>query len=334
MCIECDDQESCIYEPDEHKPSAFEGEQPEDSIGRNYNPYAGSRTKTDGRCNARLTRWEDRYGEKRYCTQLPTSTHSTGEDLPVCGVHKDQVNLMERAKDLTDTGVFTKTPIYLFDKLDAAKQVLALSNLDSLQADAEFDYAINLSEYEVDLSDSEYPIPDSLQELADDDSVLEVGVPVPSQHGHRFLALWLASLNMVKQLNIDERILEDGLLVSKTVATADDEGVITDSLSDDEEHPMHLTQSRLAKDNKEYLKFGGVQLEDESEVTVDIGGAQEVIMDLDDVAPNHVSEDAMEMPLHDEEVLDDAEEDFLEDELIDVESESDDGDDDGDGAEG
>lgn len=317
MCLErCDGEpnDDCIYEPSEHHPAEYDGDGERDSNGREYNPYSGSITPSEGRCNAVLTNYDERYGERRFCTQLPASQF--GGDSEFCHNHRGRATA-KRAKDLLgETTVHAKSILHEFDRLRPIKKVLALALYDSLTAQSMYDFEVDVQEIEISFADDrrEHPIPPDIEPLLepsddgdDDGPWLSIGIPVPNDHAYRCFCLAQAAFDEIKRVKINETIAEDGLLGESIAASGTAEsGHIVDTVTEEIEHPLNLAYSRLTKDRKEDLKIGGVLVDDESDVEVTVDGAEDLIMDVDPLPETTTTESTMDLndALGDERVVD------------------------------
>jgi len=312
MCIErCDGNpdEECIYEPSEHHPAECD-ERLSDSNGNEYNPHAGSITPSEGRCNARLTSWRERYGEPRYCGRLPA--RQFGEDSDFCHVHKGRETMTDRAKELLGaTTLSSKSIFYEFDHLPPLKKVLGLALYDSLVEQSAFDFEVNVQTVEVEFDDEhrEHPLPPDIGPRLDENERLAVGIPVPTTHVYRCFCLAQAAFDEVKRVQINETIAEDGLLDESVAASGTNEaGQIVDTVTEDVEHPLNLAYSRLTKDRKQDLKLGGINVDEQTDVEVNVGNTEDLIMDVDPSPEATASDATMDLneTLGDDEVVETA----------------------------
>lgn len=294
--------ESDPYEPEEPHPSEYDGENHVDSNDREYNPFSGSITPSPspqkcecgscgdvGHCNAPLTNWRERYDEPRYCMRLPESKF-VDDGSQFCKDHKSREAIMERASDLFETGLHVKGLVNFFNQVAPWKEVYAVAIFESLLSDSTYNFETTDRPYTVDFSDTD-EIPIDLKEKLDDDDTIEMAVPVPSNHFHRWTPLWNASADTIKKININETLMTEGLEGESLAAHGtDDSGQIVDTETEDVEHHLNLPYSRLVKDHKAHLKQGGVPIENDSDVEVNLGGTPELIMDLTGKSedPDHV----------------------------------------------
>lgn len=217
---------------------------------------AGSTEPQDGRCGAPLTDYERRYGEIRFCTQMPESTFvDDGSDF--CKTHKSREALMERAHELFEHGYFASNYVNFAGKLSGEKFLFAVEMFDGLLDQSRFDFEREVDERAIDTSDSEYINEDKVS----------IELPFPTSNTYKFQAqeLWYAALASVMQQNMHETVFEDGVSQRTIAQSADMEGKITDTKYEREEHHLHLPISRVTKDIKEHLKNGGVEVGSEDE---------------------------------------------------------------------
>jgi hypothetical protein len=221
-------------------------------------PMTGSEEPQDGRCGAVVKFTMERYGETRYCTGMPESTFVTdGSDF--CKHHKSHEALMERAHELFKHGYFATNYTNFVEKLDTAKFLFAVEMVGGLFEMSRHDFDVEHELRDIDASDSE---------LIEEDEIT-IALPIPTKEMLSLQAneLWTAALKQVMTQNMQEVVFEDGVSQKTIAQTADMEGQITDVKYERDEHHLHLPISRLAKDIKEHLTNGGVELqEDESGV--------------------------------------------------------------------
>jgi hypothetical protein len=269
------------YEDDDKPaPSDYDGPLHSDERGNEYNPHAGSQSPTEGRCNALLKWYEQRYGEPRYCTALPGWTF--GQDSDFCNQHKSREALMERHQELFEHGAWTQNYIYLLDKLSGPKKVYVVELFDDLLHDSIYSFDETRVEWEIDIDDVQWV----------EDASITTELPVPQQRKSAASALWMAALDMVRMQNMQEVIFDDGVESESVAATADDGGVITDKITESKEHHLNLPISRLTKDIEAHFERGGVTTDDE-DATVEVDGREWHLNYFgdDDVEPEAVSMD-------------------------------------------
>jgi len=260
-------------------------------------PMRGSATPQEGRCGeAGGVVWHtiERYGQVRYCTALPENTFiDDGSDF--CKNHKGMDGLMKQHQELFRHGYFASSYINFVDKLPPAKFLFAVEMVGGL---------FELSEHNFDIKEVNRTINTEDADLIQEDAV-EVTLPIPQNTTVALAAneLWVAALKEVMVQNMNEAVFEDGVSQTTTSATADTDGVITDTIEEKQEHHLHLPLSRLAKDIKEHLKNGGVDADNDdgvitfqkNEYTTSVGPADDDVETDDDVAQGFhemVSEDS------------------------------------------
>lgn len=254
---------------------------PFDSNGNKFNEDAGSTTPTEGKCNWPLTNWRERYDEKRYCQRWPL------KDANCCkkhhGLAKGQPKGPHvRAQELFQHGLFTKTVDHLYARLDPWQQICAWGLFEYLLDESTKEYAAEFNERTFDFSETDPP---AIPETAYDDVVIEeddegdpaviaLDVPYPTDHGDRAVALWLAATDSVKMINVQAKIAADEMEVETTEYAEFDTATIPtegggetkswQTLEEVKEHHLNLPYSRLVRDRKELLKYGGIPIDGET----------------------------------------------------------------------
>lgn len=246
-------------------PSEYDGELIEDEYGE-YNPHSGSQSSTEGRCNAVLKHTEERYGEKRFCAALPQSCFGgEAKDSDYCKNHVSREKIVKQQYDSFKTGAFVQSYIHLFDKLGAAKQIVALELFESLLTESQYEFEPTLVEYDIDSSEAEFVLEDTVT----------VDIPVPQTKKVRGQSLWYAALSFIKVQNINEQLFADALDNGTGVSERETVVAITEDgrqITEMEEHHLNLPLSRIEKDYKEHLKLGGVDMssdDDNDVISVD-----------------------------------------------------------------
>jgi hypothetical protein len=229
-----------------------------------YNPLAGSPEPVDGRCNALLDHWRSRYGEKRYCTQYP-QTHFQRDDWDApleahfCNHHSKRANVRMRAKEALQHGLFTKTREHLYDKLEPMDKLLCHALHESLLAESTFEFAEEFEEREFDFSES-----NSVPEFTDADGTVTIKIPRATEHIDRSQILWCAAVDSMKMMKANAKIAADEMEVESTEhaqltsPTDDNPSQHYKTIVEKNEHHLNLAYSRLVKDRKELLSYGGV----------------------------------------------------------------------------
>ena len=268
-----------------------------DSNGRDYRPNQGSLEPIDGRCNAPLTNWRERYPERRYCGQIIP----VGQDWTFCSTHRSRES-MKSAREMLDTGLFTESFDHLYEALDPYKQIMAYGLWSSLMEDSEYSFETTTEAETFDFSDVDCPAPPE----ANEDGVVALTVEYPSSHGDRGLHLWCAALDTVKMVTVQSKIMSEtnGGVMENTETT---QAQLTSPTEDDptqefrtieelSEHHLNLPYSRLTRDREKLLRYGGVSVDqaatsvggDVDELVLEVSADPET--DADDPAPNTTRE--------------------------------------------
>ncbi len=288
LCETAEQQENCPFDSDEKHPDQWTGEKPRDSNDRRYNPYQGSRTPADGRCGAPLSAWSDRYGEVRYCTALPESTFvDDGSDY--CRNHKQREGLMKRASELLEYGLYSTVITNVFEQLAGWQKVLVLGFYDSYLQESTIDFDEQIVGYDVTLDGDEWSMPIDVPEStvdSDDDGndVVEVGLPVPSKHGVRAYALYRAAIKDVQVTLAETAVMpddEDGTTALETSTLVESDGEFRTTF---EEHHLNLPIDRVDRSRSELLEFGGVPIESDDDVNINVAAPESLMVDLNDDA--------------------------------------------------
>jgi hypothetical protein len=196
----------------------------------------------------------DRYGEVRYCEAM--SGDNFNLDFSTCKHHKGQEILMEKTYDLFEHGYFSSNYVSFSKRLAPEKFLFAVEMVGGLFEISDLDFNIEHAEREIDTSESD---------LIEDDAVA-VELPIPQNETVSMQAneLWMAALKEVMQQNMSEVVFTDGMSQETLAASTDIEGTFTDTITESAEHHLHLPLSRVAKDIKEHIKNGGVDLDDDN----------------------------------------------------------------------
>jgi len=301
MCRQCEDaaaQEACAFDADEHHPDQWDGDQLRDSNDRRYNPYQGSVSPTEGRCNATLDAWEDRYGEPRYCMALPESTF-IDDGSEYCRVHSKQDPFMDRASDVFTHGYYSKTIRHVFEHLEPWQKLTALGWYDSYVQESRFEFDASFEEYRIDFSDYDGSLPLEVEAQLNERGEMVVGVPIPHTHAVRAFALYRAALADVKAGLADRALLDtsDGTAMEReTVVGTTESGTVTDF----DEHHLNLPLSRIDKDKEELLAFGGVPIDGTDDgVGTGASSPDQLILDLEETSalrsdPNPIEQEMLD----------------------------------------
>lgn len=287
MCKLCNTEaelEDCAFDADEHHPDQWTEEKPTDSNDRKYNPYQGSLSPTEGRCNATLTAWDDRYGEVRYCMGLPMSMF-VDDGSPFCKRHKHREGLMERASELFTHGVYSKTIRHVFEHLDPWQKLTTLGWYDSYVQESIYDFDPQLQEYTIDFSDYDDALPLEIETKLDSESSLSVTIPIPQEHQARGFALYRAAISKMKASLGERAVLDDsdgtGAMERETVVSVTDDGR---KITDVDEHHLNIPISRTDDTREDLLAIGGVPTTADAD---DSSGGIEVdslVMSLEDTS--------------------------------------------------
>jgi len=212
------------------------------------NPLGGDDEPREKRCGAPLRLSMERYGEIRHCGRFASPDS-------YCPQHDKRKYMMNGPQELFKHGYFATNFINFATKLPPAKFLFAVEMVGGLFELSKHDFEIEHVDKEIDTEDSK---------LIEEDIVV-VELPVPKNDTVTVQAneLWTAALKEVMTQNMNEAIFSEGMTIDSTVATSDTEGHITDTITEPDEHPLHLPVSRVAKDIKEHLANGGVELEDD-----------------------------------------------------------------------
>lgn len=268
------------YENDEKPPpSEWEGDKPTDSRGRQYNPYAGSQTPTPGRCNRKLRFWEERYGEPRYCCQIPQK-YKFPSGSEYCRNHKGQENLDMKAQELFEHGAFSKSLGHFFEKISPLERVLAWAMFADLleQSIYDFEPEWNTETFDFSLPSDiweerykyEKHVPPEIRAQLDDDDVLHVEVPNVTEYQDQAMALWNAALDGILMTRMNatrskkggQSITTEHAQLTAPPSEHDSSPQKFKTIEEWTEHHLNLPYSRLVRDRKELLEYGGVGVEE------------------------------------------------------------------------
>ena len=257
-----------------------------DDRDNEFSPLAGNREVVEGKCNAELRWSETRYGETRYCSRDTNEfiASDVDPDHPFCRTHRQKADLAMRAKELLQHGLTAKTIEHLYRYLDPYQKVLAHGVKESLFADSRFEFAPETEIREFDFGEADVAPtvpPECIVENTEDTFVIELDVPYATEYPDRALHLWLAAIDTIKMINVQAKIAEAGMEVESaeyaefTTATvpSDDGGEQKSwhTVEEVNEHHLNLAYSRLVKDRKELLAYGGIQIDGETDTTESSG---------------------------------------------------------------
>lgn len=264
-----------------------------------YDPDAGSPHPIDPDdvayepCNAVLKYTFERYGERRYCSGMAVSNftkHGVETDYEhpeYCKHHQSRAALMKASADRFKTGAHAKSHGNVFRHIEPHKQIVANDLYRSLMEESSYDFEAETKKLEIDVGDVDF---------APDYDTLVMDHGIATQHEKRAKALWFAALDFVVMENIREeqfRIAAEeehegrSLVVGESLTyVASDEEVREDTT----EHHLNIELDRIRRNYKEHLKFGGVQVDGETDSTV--GADREWVAVLESPEPSPESKDA------------------------------------------
>ena len=255
---------------------------PLDDEGVPYDPDAGSTSPVEGRCNALLNKWRQRYAEPRYCSQVPMDDDpGVSVEHNYCEHHQGRYNMDTISAEKLTHGISTKTREHLFDNLEVHKQVYAYGVFESLMGDSEYEFA---PEYDTHIFDfSEAPF---MPDIANDDGRVSVQIPYATQYKDREIALLAAAIDSIKMMDAQSIIAESRMRTKTTseaeftTSTVVGEGgggtpKSWQTIEEYNEHYLNLAYSRLVRDRASLLEYGGV------ETDADEDGTDVAIADLD-----------------------------------------------------
>jgi hypothetical protein len=250
-----------------------------DRKGRQYSPFAGNIKPIEGACNARLNNWAERYPRPRYCANTVLT------DSGYCRIH-DNLRPQMNAKEALQHGLAAKTRDHVYNKLDPWKQLMAHGLHEDLLDRSRFEFAQEFTTREFDFSDVEVE-PDIREQ---DGPVFEFDCVYATEHVDRSLTLWAAAMDSVKMLHVNSIITADEMRVKQT-----SEAQLTAPPSEHDsspqqfktieewgEHYLNLPYSRLARDRKELLKYGGIVIDGETTTTDNTSPLADRLSKLDD----------------------------------------------------
>jgi len=275
---------------DDIDPSAVSSDKWVDSAGRPFDPTAGSTTPTDGRCNAVLRRYEERCGEYRYCGQLPKSTFTECEH-DYCDTHEDRASLDIKAEETLQTGMAAKSRDHVYRKLPDWQRLYIYGLFEGLMGESEYEYAPEYAPKEFDFSDC----PFSPEISGQDGPRYLINVPHATESLDREVALWAAAVDGTKLELVNAEIAADEMSVETTdhaqltSPTENDPTQEWKTLKTLKEHPLNMAYSRLIKDRKKLLQYGGIRVDgdisDDGTVVEELDSLTMVQADTSDDTP-------------------------------------------------
>lgn len=256
-------------------------------------------------CNAILKFTEERYGERRFCKAM--SGDNFNQDYSTCRRHKGQEKLLETRGDKMTTGAHAASHRNRFKFMDPHEQVITNDLYESLVDQSAFDFDLQYVELQIDVSDDSF---------GGDTELMTLEHPVPRDNEVRCKALWHAAIDFAIIDMMRDKQFKDAFEDSTSVGERESVVAVTDegeTIYDEEEHHLNLPISRLQRNYKEYLSFGGVthdvpeSMENDTVSTewhVDITPQDSAPSDLTDAAEETtaskmISDDVAESPLDD-----------------------------------
>jgi hypothetical protein len=233
-----------------------------DSNGKPFAPDTGMKKPKDGRCNALCTNYEERYGERRYCGKLPIEHFTNDVDHGYCPTHEERVTTFS-AEEMLQHGASSKTRDHTYRGLDAWDKLLVHGLHESLMAESTYEFAPEHEPKEFDFGDATI----TPQRGHIDGDIHRFQVAHATERMDRELALWAAAVDGVKMMNVNAEIAEDAMSVTSvekaqlTSPTDADPSQTFKTIETEKEHPLNLAYSRLTRDRKELLQYGGVEID-------------------------------------------------------------------------
>ncbi|MFH5799794.1 hypothetical protein [Haladaptatus sp. CMAA 1911] len=172
-----------------------------------------------------------------------------------------------RARELQATGIHCKTVFHAFDGFDPLMRMLAYSKFDNLLDESIYNFDPNYYVKYLDFSDHEGRY--IVAEYLDDEGVLHLDVPHPTQNTHRAIkGLWEAAVNAVISLNVQSKLakcdLEKEIVSDSELIFDDDRDHEWAELTEMTEHHLNLPYDRLVRQHSDLLELGGVGVNEAS----------------------------------------------------------------------
>lgn len=264
-------------------------ETPEEEYERDqygeYNPNSGSQTPTPGRCNETLKHYESRYGEKRYCCQIPRKFRQRG-GAPYCRHHAGRANRYMKVQELFEHGVHSETMKAFYSRVSPLEQLMAWRTYESLLEQSihpfEVKYQSTCFHFDIDADewreayDYEKYIPPVVHENLNENGELHVEVPYVADEKFEdvAMALWNAAVDGVQMTRVNARLSEkhnESKTTSHAQLTAppsehDSTPQEFKTIEEWTEHHLNLVYSRLVRDRETLLEYGGVGIEEQTEM--------------------------------------------------------------------
>lgn len=248
-------------------------------------------------CNAVLKFTYSRYGETRYCKAMAVGNFGEAANYEYpeyCKHHQNRRAMKEQQEENFKTGAYVKTYEALYNYLPPHKQIMAIDLYTSLMDESVYDFGATSVVREVSMGEK----------------TVHVDFPVATEHRARAASLYFASLDFIKIQNINEeqfRIADEetgprgqSLTVGEDVFERETESGQTVEIKD--EHHLNLPLSRIQKDYKEHMRFGGVPQDVDMDM-IGLGGGdeREWVIEIDEPEPEASDGDS---PVNDLEVPD------------------------------
>lgn len=194
-------------------------------------------------------------------------------------------------EDNFETGAYSKSYKSLADNMPVHTYAVAIALYKDLRGESVHDFGeATVTEHELDASDVEW---------FEEDAVT-MQFPIGDQKRAQEKALWFAALDFCRIEAMEEKQFEDAIADNTTVGEREAVVAVTDNgqeITDEEEHHLNLPMSRITKDYKRHLEFGGVPIEasdDEDETSsrewhINIGG-EETSVSAESAEPENVPE--------------------------------------------
>jgi len=250
---------------DDIETTAVDSDKWVDAAGRPFDPTAGSTTPTDGRCNAVLLRYEERYGEYRYCGQLPKSKFTDDVDHDYCQTHEDRGSLDAQAEETLQTGMAAKSRDHVYRKLPDWQRLYVYGLYEGLMGQSAFEFAPAYEPKEFDFTDC--PFSPRIDGQSGPQYLIQV--PHATENLDREIALWAAAVDGTKLELVNAEIAADEMSVETveqaqlTSPTENDPTQEFRTIETLKEHPMNMAYSRLIKDRTKLLQYGGIAVDGE-----------------------------------------------------------------------
>lgn len=223
---------------------------------------AGSKTKPDPNdykyepCGFVLRSTYDRYNEQRFCEGMARSNF--GLDQEACKHHVSRTTdgWVQNKADRFTSGAHAKSKANVFRYMQPHEQIVTNDLYQSLVEESVYDFATEIEHLTIDVEGEDFG--GSADELLMDH-------PIPTNHETRCKALWYAALDFISMQSIRKEqfreVLEDenvdAIGERWQVVASGEQGAVYDK----DEHHLNLPLSRLQKDYKQHLKFGGVTVD-------------------------------------------------------------------------